>query len=187
MCIAIFTASVSRNLYTFRWCVVDYMGEWGLLVGSSFVPGKGSWYFYEFQADFLLFGLCAALGLISSWPCWGCSGSLYYSWIVAVAPCGIKLAFKIISPSFIFFHPQLRLLHGLFPSIFPFKTHEFLISFRHATCPAYLCLDLVALILSVQEYKPCRPTHILCIFLISPVTYTSLDGNVPLITEWGKK
>ena len=48
----------------------------------------GSWYFYEFQANFLLFGLCAALGLISSWHCWGCSSSLYYSWIVAVDPCG---------------------------------------------------------------------------------------------------
>jgi hypothetical protein len=78
------------------------------------------------------------------------------------------------SDPLIFFHPRLRLLHGLFPSIFPFKTHEFLISFRHATCPAYLiCLDLVALILSGQDYKPCRPTYILCIFLNSPVTYVS--------------
>jgi len=52
----------------------------------------GSWYFYKFRANFLLFGLCAALGLISSWPCWGCSGSLYYSWIVAVAPCGTLIS-----------------------------------------------------------------------------------------------
>jgi len=74
-------------------------------------------------------------------------------------------------PGFLFFHPRLRLLNGLFPSIFPFKT-QFLISFRHATCPAYLiCFDLVALIHSDQDYKPCKPTCILCIFLKSPVTY----------------
>jgi len=79
-----------------------------------------------------------------------------------------------LRPSFIFFHPRLCLLNGLFPSIFPFKRHEFLISFRHATCPTHLtCLDLVAQIFSGQDYKPCRPTYILCLFLISPVTYVN--------------
>ena len=57
-------------------------------LGPAWYLAKADWYFFQFQADFLLFGLCAALGLISSWLCWGCSDSLYYSWIVAVAPCG---------------------------------------------------------------------------------------------------
>ena len=45
--------------------IVSYMETYRYLV------------FVDFQASFLLFAFCAVLGLLSSWPCWCCSGLSY--------------------------------------------------------------------------------------------------------------
>jgi len=105
---------------------------------------------------------------------------LYLSWAISIQSIPPHLTFwrSILMLSF---HLSLGLSSGLFPSDFPTQNlYTLLLSTIHATCPAYLILDLITLRIICEQYRSLSSS--LRSFLHSPLTSSLLGPNILLNT-----